>query len=281
MRSLFAANWYLMRKSGIVWWICLALLAIAVFVIIAGQYTAADGYVLRYEQGPIQAGAIVVGAAAAVLCGALADNAYREGTIRNEITAGHTRGQVFWASYLAYTTASLLMLACYVLPLVAADLVFNGPFDRPDAMRDLLVCSVCLVPAYTALYCAIGAVGGRKGVGIACLASYIALMAVGLWIDQRLNEPEMFDTYDYQVYRSSEDGTQTSGEMSTEMVSNPAYVPYPARGVLEFFSQFLPPAQSVRIIYASPEPAGPLYTLGFSALCWVIGVVAMQRRNIS
>lgn len=270
MRKLMSADWYMMRKHGMIWWLCLCAAGIAALVTTAAVYHASEGWEVDFEPSMFGMGSALVGAAAAVLCGTILDNAFREGTVRNKVTTGHSRGAVYWSYYAATTLASLLIFACYEGLLLASMFIWQGlSADDAALYTTLIVYGLCTVPAYTAMYCAVGAIGGRKGVGLACFVAFCVLFVVSFWLQDSLWQPLMLDEYMWE------------GEMPVVVgqYPNPDYVAMPARAVYQFFYNLLPTGQSIQCML-SLEAVLPLYALLFSAVLCATGVIVFKRRNI-
>lgn len=286
MRELFSADWYMLRKHGLIWWLCLCAAAIALAIVIAGVHNASEGYEIKFEGAPIGIGSGLTGAAAALVCGTVLDNAFTEGTIRNKIITGRSRAQVFWASYLVDTAAALLVFACYAVPLLIGMLYLAGPPADPGEAVQIIGYTICSIPAYTALYCAVCAIGGRKGVGMACLIVFAVLFIAAALLKVSLDEPEMIETYSWEAVDT--DMVQTpDGAVLTEEIPiavgvqpNPRYVAEPARSVYAFFLNAMPTGQSFQVVLGT-HAVLPWYALGFCIVLCGIGLGAMERRNIN
>lgn len=270
MRKLMSADWYMLRKHGMIWWLCLCVVGLGVFVACAAVYHVSQGWEVDFEPSMFGIGSVLTGAAAAILCGTFLDNAFREGTIRNKVTTGSTRGAVYWSSYVTLTLASLLIFACYEGLLLACMYIWQGQPEDPVLLQTLILYALCTVPAYTALYCMIGAVGGRRGVGIACFVVFCALGVLSFWLQDCLWQPKMLDEYMWEG-----DFPVVVGQYP-----NPDYLAMPARAVYQFFYNLLPPGQSIQCLI-SIEAVLPWYALLFGAAACTIGAVVFKRRNIS
>lgn len=286
MRELLSADWYMMRKQRGIWWLCLCAIGLAVLFAIVGGMNAAEGYPVYMDGGPLGIGSMIAAAAAALLCGVSFDNAFSEGTIRNKVATGRTRAQVYWASYLSCTMAAVLVFACYVLALILSVLSFVDVGREAAEITETTLLSLCTIPAYTALYCAVCMIGGRKGVGIACLVVFVAVFVVAWWLMMSLDEPETMEVYSWDTTEMDvvidEHGNRMFEETAAavDTVPNPHYVAEPARSVYTFFVNFLPAGQSMQLLFAA-EPALVWYDLGFCAVFCGIGLIVLKRRDIN
>lgn len=290
MRELFSADWYMLRKHGLIWWMLAVVLCIGVLIIASDAWAVHEGYETDFEDGQITIGSGIAGAAAALICGVALDNAFTEGTIRNKLVTGKSRSQVYWASYLACTTAALLLYAVYALVTLFGQLGIAASDDPANTARYILY-AACSIPAYTALYCSVSAMIGRKGIGIACLVIFLVLGIVAIWLEQSLAEPETFNVYDreQQAYELPDDeaafqnveAETANGPFRVVAVEpNPNYVAEPARSVYRFFLNVLPDGQSLQLV-TEVQGVLPWYSLGFCVLFCGVGVIVMKRRNIS
>ena len=97
---------------------------------------------------------------------------YGDGTLRNKVTAGYRRGQIYLAYLLASLAVGLLFLAAFLLPFVVMNAAALAPLGA-KVLGPALVGMVLLCAALVALFTAISC----------CVSLWVvgALVNLGLW----------------------------------------------------------------------------------------------------
>lgn len=273
MRELVRADWYRIRKSGL--FLLLAICILVISLLSVEPYIAMvslDEGVLEADTSNVLAFALIAGAACAVLCGYTEETGYTEGLVRNQLIAGHTRSEVFAASFVSGTLCGLVFAAVYLTPMLAFQYAFMKPPVDLGAFWLSIVTGILTIPAFVSVYALTAAIWGRKGTGLACMTMYAVLVAIALAITQVLSEPKYV-----QDYVIGHDGLICG---SGAMIRNPDYICPPARYVYEFLVRFLPSGSSILAISMQSGPAWP-YPIGFTAVCCAAGLAVLSRKNIN
>lgn len=273
MRNLFAANWFCLRRQKAFW-------AAALFLALYGVFEAVG----LFRQGTedlsdgLFAGVTFLGVALAVFCSFCLGSEYQEGTLRNKVTAGYRRGQV----YLAYLTAGLaggLMIWCaYLLGYLAAGIPLMGTqgFRWSEAAGGMLSILFLLL-AYVAVYTCLGSLCHSKAAGTAAaILLAIAMLFGSLFLYARLDEPPVYpDTY-----------TQANGQMVLEPgEENPYYLQGTERKVYEVLYDLLPDGQGMQLLSGamdSPQKVGEQvgYALLLAGAATVLGLGCFRKKDL-
>ena len=160
---------------------------------------------------------------------------YSDGTIRNKLSVGHTRREVYWSSFLTVFAASLCMaLAWLVGGLAGVPLV--GFLTMGPAMA---ICCVAVVvgftAAFSAIYVFIGMLKDRRTVTVIMISVWLMLTLVSNYFANALWEPEFLNPI-----MMFQDGVQMVGDLDP----NPNYISGIQREIYEFMVDFLPTGQS-------------------------------------
>lgn len=171
---------------------------------------------------------------------------YSDGTLRNKLVVGHTRGHIYGAMLLVSLLLTGAMLVLHgVITLVLGSIVL-APVQMPlPKLAFLLLVAVldCLV--FTALFTAISLNCSSKAVSaVATLLSSLALTMLAGTLGNRLLEPE--EVYDDII-------AIPNGFQYGERIPNPDYVDGLRRTVYEFLYDLLPSGQLMQLPMDSVE----------------------------
>lgn len=164
---------------------------------------------------------------------------YGDGTLRNKVTAGYRRGQIYLAYLLASLAVGLLFLAAFLLPFVVMNAAALAPLGAkvlgPALVGMVLLCAA-LVALFTAISCCVSlwVVGALVNLGL-----WFFLMFGAYQIEFALGQP----AYVTEYY------TDTQGrEYEGETTPNPHYLGGTLRVVAEGVDACLPNGQMNRIV---------------------------------
>ena len=213
---------------------------------------------------------------------------YSDGTIRNKLIAGHTKGAIFVSELiLNIISCSLIFvvyfgvficLATYILPAMAfgdAVIVIIGYYLLNISFAVIFTVVSCLIPS--------------RAIGVVvCMLLFVAMMVGSTQISFMLAQPEVTTIEHYDANENLID---------TEEHENPAYIGGAARIILQTLDNALPYGQldtylSYMMIYShSPNPqavaAGyqgvlysyPLYSLVLIAVLSGVGLLVFRKRD--
>ena len=217
---------------------------------------------------------------------------YSDGTIRNKLIAGHTKGSIFISELILNIILNIiscslifvvyfgvfLCLAAHTLPAMAfgdAVIVIIGYYLLNISFAVIFTVVSCLIPS--------------RAIGVVvCMLLFVAMMVGSTQISFMLAQPEVTTIEHYDANENLID---------TEEHENPAYIGGAARIILQTLDNALPYGQldtylSYMMIYShSPNPqavaAGyqdvlysyPLYSLSLIIILSGIGLVVFRKRD--
>ena len=164
---------------------------------------------------------------------------YGDGTLRNKVTAGYRRGQIYLAYLLASLTVGLLFLAAFLLPFVVMNAAALAPLGAkvlgPALVGMVLLCAA-LVALFTAISCCVSlwVVGALVNLGL-----WFFLMFGAYQIEFALGQP----AYVTELYTDAQGRVQEG-----ETTPNPHYLGGTLRVVAEGVDACLPNGQMNRIV---------------------------------
>ena len=251
MRNLLAANFLRLKKSVLFWGTLAFMAGYALwrmrFWIVFNEVTI-DPMIFDY------AGA--VGVVAAVWSSLFLGTDYSDGTLRNKLTAGHSRNAVYLAGLITNTSAALLQCAAYLAVALGSGSFLIGP-PRMEAGRLLLLLAGTLVTviAFCAIFTAVGMLCARKTVtAVVCIAGSFALLGYLSSVDSYLNIPQ------YSAYID----VPENGAVSVTYELNSGYVSGTRRAVFVFLDDATPFSQAVQYMRSRQRDEISLPEDGFS-----------------
>lgn len=162
---------------------------------------------------------------------------YGEGTVRNKLTVGHARRDVYLANFLTVAAASLTLQLLWMAGACVGIPVLGIWTLRPDALALLFLLVAGTSVAMAAIFTCIEMLHTGRASSVVTVLSYFALLFAASAVYSVLSEPEFCAGMIITV-----DGVQT-----VEPEPNPRYVTGALRSFYEFVMDFLPTGQIARI----------------------------------
>ncbi len=193
-------------------------------------------------------GEIILIFAAAVVIGIFVGREYGDGTIRNKVTVGHTRWEIYLSKLIVCAAADVMIHLLYIFIVLAmGGLLLEKTTMGWKEIFALTLVSTMAMLALTALLLLLSMLIQSKASGsVACLLTVLVLFFAALYIWQRLDAPEYYEAYSYV----DED---TGNVIQEERQKNPDYLTGGKRKVYEFLNKSLPVSQMYRIAAGERE----------------------------
>ncbi|MCM1168207.1 MAG: ABC transporter permease [Ruminococcus sp.] len=200
---------------------------------------------------------------------------YSNGTIRNKLVIGHTRGEIYFSNLLTAAAGGLLLLSAAWIPVFAVGLCLDGEMGMPadELALKMLIC-ICAVIASCAVFTVIGMLFSSKSTIVTItLVSTFALTLGAAVMLSLLTEPEYVSVYEF-----SADGSI----VQTEPVPNPMYVGGAKRDIVTALNDVLPSGQIMQLETGSVHNAEllPLYSLGIISVATAAGALVFRRKDL-
>lgn len=224
LRADFACLWK--NRS---FWLCAAFVVVA-FCFMAGIETSPEGVFLD--------GTIYITMLLFIFICNIIGSEFSDGTIRNKVTAGHSRGAIYFAEFLVCAAASVILYVLFVILIAVVSASrswwkFEMPVDEIGLV--FLSCFVAMI-AYAALFVLVSMLVGNRSEGlIISVLLTVFLFVMSVQIDISLEEPEYITKS--AVIEEGEDGVE---HVEFEEEKNPNYVRGVKRQVYQFVNDFLP-----------------------------------------
>lgn len=273
MARLLQANFARLWKTK-VFWICLALAAGISLASFFSMYSMRPIYAENIGSALMSNGSTAV-LLTAILTGLYLGTDYSNGTIRNKLTVGRTRTEIYFANLITTAAAGVILLASTWVPVGAVGLCVGGKLGMPagELALDIAVC-ICAMAALCAIFTVIGMLlSSRSAIVTITIVATITLMMSGIMILSALAEPEFSTGVSLNA-----DGNITVGGQEP----NPMYVGGVQRDVITVVNDILPSGQMVQVEMGSVhnEELMPLYSLGVLAATTAVGLPVFRKKDL-
>lgn len=266
LRADFARLWK--TKS---FWICVGVAFAVCFSNLLLEYAAKPAVVLRLGKLLIQGTSTLV-LIAAVFSAIFIGTDYSCGTIRNKITIGRRRSEIYLSNFIVTTTGALIMSAVIWIGESLFGLFTHGELGMPAGkFAGMMAVNVFVMIAFCAIFTFIGMNIASKSSGIVVsIGVSILVILCGGMIADWLNQPEIRSDYYIE-----------NGELKTSEYPNPMYVSGTLRDILTVLDEALPGGQVVRLESGEGSPGlMPLYSVGVTAAVTAVGLAVFRRKDL-
>lgn len=238
----------------------------------------------RHAEGLIFYGGFYLIFAISVFISIFWGTEYSDGTIRNKLTVGHTRGNIYLSKFIVCATADIMMHLLYILVvLVSGNLLMDGTTMANDGttmtMTEILsftMASITAMLALTALLVLLSMSIQSKAIGaiVLLLTTFILFLAAFI-INSRLGEPEYYDGYTVL-------NRETGEAITMEKEKNPNYLTGTKREIYEFLNNFLPVPQLYQVAMNISDNLHliVLYDCLIIIVTTGAGVIIFKRKNL-
>ena len=276
MNKLLNAGFARLRKSKLFWGLLLFMAALALLMI-GTEYSDFKKYgtVVETEQLMLNY-ATIAGVVIAVFTSLFLGVEYSDGTIRNKISTGHRRGEIYLTNLLLTAFASLISYAVFlaVIMLVGIPLLGGVKMALPRLLM-LLGCICLTLLVYSCLFTWMAMMISNRAVSaVACILVALGLMIAASACLAPLHAPEEILT---ATLRDGE-----SGQAQWIYEPNPRYPSDAERQVYQYLVDVNPNGQMFQIAGGSATNLAyfPLYALGEMALLVGAGLGCFRKKEI-
>ena len=285
MRNLLSAEFLRMFKS-LTFKLCLLFSAgLGAFMVLVRwmdvithpDIYAELGVEYRNVDGLIFVGGVYLIFAIAVFIGSFVGREYSDGTIRNKITAGHTRCAVYVSKFIVCAVADTILHGLYIIVVIAlGNLLIGGTTFTVEEIVTRTIVSTMPVIAMTAFLLLFSMLIQSKAVGsVVCLLATVFMLFATIYIFQKLEAPEYYDAYQYI--------DENTGEIvSVEKEKNYNYLTGTKRKVYEELNKALPSSQLYQIAMNNMDNLGEKMFYNCLIVCLGVGggTIIFRKKNL-
>lgn len=204
---------------------------------------------------------------------------YSNGTIRNKLTTGHTRGKVFLSNLIITSAAGILMDIAYIISYAALTLpVFGFEPEKLSSMAVTFGLSLSTIIFYSAVFTALCMLNQNKAAVsvMAVVLAFVMLLGAAI-IHTMLSAPEFYS-------ENSISYIDDTGNISTNdgIVENRNYIRGTKRLIYETVLDILPSGQAMQIsLYESEHYTQILkYSAVLSIAVTCAGIILFRKKDI-
>lgn len=266
MRKLLAANIVRMKKNKLFWLGILFMVFMGIIMPII-RYTEMNKSGLAVADSVDKiffAYVLFVTIISSAFCSLFVGTEYSDGTMRNKAAVGHTRAAIYLSNLIVCIIADIIMCAAFILPVLCVGVPLLGGFEIGLSVAfSMIACSLLTIIATTAIFIFVSLMCSNKAItAIICTIGIFSLLISGVYINAKLNQPEMVSGYEY-----TQDG-KTTTVLESE---NPDYLRGTERKVYEFLYDFSPGGQVVQFFGMSAKNLVPMTLYSFIILITITG----------
>lgn len=253
MRNLLSANFARLRRSRFFWILEMGVFLWGVFAYYLLKINLRNGYPFDNGNTYFFNQMTFIGVTTACFSGFFIGTEYSDGTMRNKLSVGHSRKQVYLANFITILCVGFAQFAVYLLAALTAGTLLVGNLVWSRLYRPAETFAICVLSVMTsaaiAVFISMIIIEKSKAVLLNVLLS-ILLLAAGASALKGVLQPEMTkriyfpETQQYKyVYEESIVDDDTS--LVIEEVPNPKYLRGIERKFYEGVCAVLPTAQAL------------------------------------
>lgn len=240
-----------------------------VYAQLSVEYSNADGLIF--------VGGLYLIFAVAAFIGIFVGTEYGDGTIRNKLTVGHTRSDIYLSKLIVCAVSNVIIHVLYILVVLGlGELLLGGTTFTAKELLCFTLAGILAMLALTALLLLVSMSIQSKAAGsVVCLLITIIMLFASLTIYQKLKAPEYYDAYSYV-------DENTGKAIEVEKQKNTQYLSGTKRDIYEFLNDFLPVSQLYQILVNDSNDFG--LTVMYDGILILIttsaGILIFKKKNL-
>jgi len=202
---------------------------------------------------------------------------FSDGTIRNKLTVGHSRGNIYLSNLITCTCVSLFYHIAYIAVLFGAGSLLLKSWETPmKTLAIMTALSLAAVVASSAVFTMLAMLIHNRSAGAVTAMLIAMVMLIGaMTVYSMLNAPEYIEN----AFHMNADGEL----VQSDPIPNPKYLTGTKREVYQHLLNTIPTGQLLRfgnLEYTDDMRYLPLYALAVSAICTAAGFFLFRRKDI-
>ena len=202
---------------------------------------------------------------------------FSDGTIRNKLTVGHSRGNIYLSNLITCTCVSLFYHIAYIAVWFGAGSLLLKSWETPmKTLAIMTALSLAAVVAASAVFTMLAMLIHNRSAGaVTAMLVAMAMLIGAMTVYSMLNAPEYIEN----AFQLSVDGEI----VPSDPIPNPKYLTGVEREVYQHLLNTIPTGQLLRfgnLEYTDDMRYLPLYALAVSAICTAAGFFLFRRKDI-
>ena len=271
MIRLLNAGFERLRKNKIFWLVMIFSIGLALFMIYT-QYSDMTRYdeVIEVEQLMLNYSTII-GIVIAIFTSLFIGVEYSDGAIRNKISIGHKRANIYLSNLVIVSITSLFAYIVFMIAIAIIGIPLFGGFTMQiSSFFKLIGCIFVTILSYSSIFTFIAMLISNKTItAIVSIMLVFGMMMVAITCLNILSAQEFI-----------QEGSLVDGEMKFEEVPNPRYPSEEKKKVCQTLVDIIPAGQMFELAgRATPNlKVLPLYSLGEFVVFTGAGILLFKKK---
>lgn len=273
MIKLLNAGFTRLRKNKIFWLLNIFSIGLALFMIYT-QYSDMKKFekIIEVEQLLLNYSTII-GVVIAIFTSLFLGVEYSDGAIRNKISIGHKRINIYLSNLIIVTITSLFsyILFMAVISIIGIPL-FGGIAMEITSLLKLIGCIFIAIFSYSSIFTFIAMVISNKTItAVVSIMLAFGMMMVAVTCFNLLEAPSTI-----------QEANMVNGEMKFEEVPNPRYPSEAKRKVLQTIVDIVPSSQMFQIAGRTVPNLKilPMYSFGVFVVFTGVGMLLFKKKEL-
>lgn len=273
MIKLLNAGFTRLRKNKLFWFLILFSVGLSLFMIYT-QYSDMKKYseVIEVEQIMLNYSTII-GIVIAIFTSLFLGVEYSDGAIRNKISIGHKRANIYLSNLIVITITSLFSYILFLGIIVSIGVPLFGSITIPISKLLMLLGAIFETTiAYSSIFTFLAMIISNKAItAVVSIMLSFGMMMVALTCFNILEAP-----------KTIQEATMVNGETKIEAVPNPKYPSDSKKKVCQTLLDINPAGQMFQIAGRSGANLKvlPLYSLGLIVIFTSSGLVLFKKKEL-
>ena len=273
MIKLLNASFTRLRKNKLFWFLTLFSMGLALFMIYT-KYSDMKIYGDAIEVGQIMLNySTIIGVVIAIFTSLFLGVEYSDGAIRNKISIGHKRINIYLSNLIVVTITSWFSYIVFLGIITVIGIPLFGSITMPISKLLMLLGSIFVtIIAYSSIFTFLAMIISNKTItAIVSIMLSFGMMMVALICFNILDTPETI-----------QEVTMVNGETKIEEVLNPKYPSEEKKKICQIMLDINPAGQMFQIAggSASNLKVLPLYSLGLIVIFTSSGLVLFKKKEL-
>ena len=273
MIRLLNAGFTRLKKNKIFWLLTIFSIGLALFMIYT-QYSDMKKYgeVIEVYQLILNYSTII-GVVIAIFTSLFLGVEYSDGAIRNKISIGHKRINIYISNLIMVTITSLFFYILFMIVVAIIGIPLFGEITiSVSTLLKLIGCIFVMIISYSSIFTFIAMMISNKTItAIVSIMLVFGMMMAALNCLNILSEQEFIQA-----------GSFVDGEMKFEIVPNPKYPSESKKKVCQKIVDIIPAGQAFQLVgRTAPDlKVLPLYSLGIFVIFTGAGMLLFKKKEL-
>ncbi len=273
MIRLLNAGFTRLRKNKVFWGVTIFSIGLALLMIYT-EYSDMKKYekVIESEQLMLNY-ATMIGIVIAIFTSLFIGVEYSDGTIRNKISIGHKRKNIYLSNLIIIITTSLAFYILFIIVVAIVGIpVFGGITISMLAFLKLIGSTFVMIFAYSSIFTFLAMIISNKTIiSITSIMLAFGLMMFAMVCFSIIDMPEYI-----------QNASLVNGEMKFEEIPNPKYPSEQERKVYQILLDINPAGQGFELAGRSAPNLKvlPIYSLGILVVFTGLGLIIFNKKEL-